>query len=276
MRRLFLLLFSLLCVSSVLAAPSRVDIRSGKGRYHKFVDPSSVPGLKQWYDAADTSTIIGSPVSQWSDKSGNGFHLIQPTSSQRPTTGTIVHGNNTISFAGDNGASSQWMYVNGVSNSPNTVFVVFKGGLASWADWSGLIVWRSALSTKVSDSTYGGGIQGKTGTANVITDGTSISVRTDGVGGALASDFNNFNNGVSFLTAITNTHLIVYTDDLPSPGTINYVVGSDTYGAVGTRHMTGNLCEIIIYDRALPLADIILIESYLILKWIFVSGGGGD
>ena len=40
-----------------------------------------------WLDAADASTITlnGSTVSQWSDKSGNGFHVTQATASAQPT-----------------------------------------------------------------------------------------------------------------------------------------------------------------------------------------------
>ena len=49
-------------------------------------DPSML-GPALWLDAADASTITlnGSTVSQWSDKSGNGFHVTQATASLQPT-----------------------------------------------------------------------------------------------------------------------------------------------------------------------------------------------
>ena len=47
----------------------------------------SMLGPALWLDAADASTITlnGSTVSQWSDKSGNGFHVTQATASAQPT-----------------------------------------------------------------------------------------------------------------------------------------------------------------------------------------------
>lgn len=247
-------------------------IAASRPRTVTFTDPRSYSGLSMWYDASDTSTITGSPVSQWNDKSGNNRHLIQPTAGQRPTTGTIVHTLNTISFAGN--ASSQWMYVTGINNTPNTVFIVFQSATASWANWDGIFSWRSSSSAKVSNSTSSGGVHGRNATALVYTPGTATLVRVDGVAGAVAADFNDYNTGVGYLSAITNTHLTTYTDDISGAGSNNFVVGADSFSAVGARHANGNLCEIIVYDRALSLTEITFVESYLILKWIFVGGGG--
>jgi hypothetical protein len=48
--------------------------------------PLDIGGLGLWLDAADSGSVIlsGSNVSQWSDKSGNGNHAIQPTTANRP------------------------------------------------------------------------------------------------------------------------------------------------------------------------------------------------
>lgn len=68
-----------------------------------FVDPTSLNGLKLWLDADDASTIMeeDSPgfVSQWDDKSGNGFNVTQGTGSKQPQTGVdTIGGLNTITF----------------------------------------------------------------------------------------------------------------------------------------------------------------------------------
>ena len=47
--------------------------------------PTSLPSLKLWLDAADSSTITGNPVTAWADKSGNNINL---TSSSGPASGT--------------------------------------------------------------------------------------------------------------------------------------------------------------------------------------------
>src|SRR5439155_19226332 len=60
-----------------------------------------VAGYAAWYDASDTSTITASSnaVSQWNDKSGNGYHLTQGTGSRQPLTNTdTINGLNVIKF----------------------------------------------------------------------------------------------------------------------------------------------------------------------------------
>lgn len=57
-----------------------------------------------WLDAADAATITlnGSTVSQWNDKSGNGFHLTQGTAANQPTySATGLNGRPTLSTDGN-------------------------------------------------------------------------------------------------------------------------------------------------------------------------------
>ena len=65
--------------------------------------PASL-ALTAWFDAADAATITSSAgkVSQWADKSGNGYHLTQATDSLRPVTGTrTLNGLNVVDFTAD-------------------------------------------------------------------------------------------------------------------------------------------------------------------------------
>jgi hypothetical protein len=58
-----------------------------------------------WLDAADTTTIIesGGSVSQWNDKSGNGYNVTQSNATNQPTTGTAtINGLNVLVFDGSN------------------------------------------------------------------------------------------------------------------------------------------------------------------------------
>ena len=67
--------------------------------------PTDIPGLKLWLDASDTSTIThsGGSVSQWNDKSGNGYHATQGTGANQPTTNTrTINSRNVIDFDGTN------------------------------------------------------------------------------------------------------------------------------------------------------------------------------
>ncbi len=59
-------------------------------------NPASIPGLSAWYDPSDISTLFqdaamtvpvtgdGQPVGAMRDKSGLGYHMLQPAASQRP------------------------------------------------------------------------------------------------------------------------------------------------------------------------------------------------
>jgi hypothetical protein len=53
-----------------------------------------------WLDAADGTTVTGSPVSQWSDKSGNGRHATQGSSGLRPTYTSTLNGLPVLTFDG--------------------------------------------------------------------------------------------------------------------------------------------------------------------------------
>ena len=48
-----------------------------------------------WYDASDATTVTlnGSTVSQWSDKSGNGFDAVQATATSQPTYNATTYNN---------------------------------------------------------------------------------------------------------------------------------------------------------------------------------------
>jgi len=67
-------------------------------------NPKSISGLKLWLDATDSSTLTlnGSAVSEWRDKSGNGFHFSQGTSNNQPTYTATINGKAAIAFDGTN------------------------------------------------------------------------------------------------------------------------------------------------------------------------------
>jgi hypothetical protein len=94
-----------------------------------------------WLDAADASTITesGGAVSQWNDKSGNGYNVSQGTGSAQPTTGTITrNGRNVISFDGNDflaiGSTNLGRNVSGLTayvvhrhaTNPTTIKVYFR------------------------------------------------------------------------------------------------------------------------------------------------------
>jgi len=97
-------------------------------RFGSRWDPSQLSGVEAWYDASDSNTITESSnqVSQWNDKTGNGFDLTQGTSSFQPLTNTVtVNGLNTIVF--DNADDSMTISANPTTGSDDlSLFFVVK------------------------------------------------------------------------------------------------------------------------------------------------------
>lgn len=65
-------------------------------------NPKSIAGLQAWFDADDASTftLTGTDVSEWRDKSGNGFAVSQSTGADQPNRTGTVGGRATVDFNG--------------------------------------------------------------------------------------------------------------------------------------------------------------------------------
>lgn len=89
----------------------RTDLR-WKRRHRLVAAPSATPpawspadlsNLVAWYDADDPATFTfssGSVVSQWNDKSGNGYNLAQAVVAQQPSRSGSQNGRPTVIFDG--------------------------------------------------------------------------------------------------------------------------------------------------------------------------------
>jgi len=66
--------------------------------------PRNISGLVAWFDADDLSTftLSGTEVSEWRDKSGNGYAVTQSDSNNRPARTGTVRGRATVDFDGSN------------------------------------------------------------------------------------------------------------------------------------------------------------------------------
>lgn len=75
--------------------------------------PASVASLELWQDASDASTLTvdgSNRVSEWRDKSGNGWHGVQATDGQKPLAGVSINGVPALNFSNktlDNASFSQ-------------------------------------------------------------------------------------------------------------------------------------------------------------------------
>ena len=232
-------------------------------------------GLLLWLDAADDSTFSyssGTEVSQWRDKSGNNFHANQATVGIQPSRNTVVNSRKSVNFTSTNGdrlrVNSGMVFTNSV-----TAIVFIKPGAQNY-DYANIL-----------DQDHG----------------------MDGANGWVIQRNGNGSNWQSWVANAAgdswfNPNQVSYTDNTPQIVTLrkgsstvtlysngtssgdvavadqqirqaNYFglnlgswrAGNEIHGS--SRHYNGEICEIVVYNRALSLTELKQVHTYLGQKW---------
>ena len=227
-----------------------------------FVNPASISNLYLWLDSSDTSTFTyssGSVVSQWNDKSANGYNATQATVSKQPSrvtspsTGVKFDGSDdvlstTASFNGS--AFTQFNVVRDFDPSPGDV--LFGGG-SGGTD----IYWPY-----VSGGQFYFQINANYGLV-YLTQPTGLyelETRYDGAGATNADKMKARINGSDRTLSFTGT----------IPTTISR---SGQTTAIGAYNFTpvlpfdGILSESITYNRVLTTQELSDVRGYLSTKW---------
>ena len=205
-----------------------------------------------WLDASDTSTIteVGGAVSQWDDKSGNGWNVVQATAANQPTSGTrTLNSLNVLDFDGNDLLDVDFGFGNEITQ-PNTIFMVvqidttatnvqlFDGVDASDRQFFGALaaggVWRMSAGTVLS----GGSQDQNAHILTVIFNGASSSLDVD------SANVLSGNAGANDLGGVT--------------------LGA-TYAAASG--LNGAIAEVIVVDGTLTAGEISDTETYLANKW---------
>ncbi len=237
-------------------------------------DPKTIPGCALWLDAADSSTLTlsGSNVTQWNDKSGNGYSVSQSNASLQPTlTSSAQNGLSGIQLATNKyltqTATNMSNFTTGTTNS---LFVAAKNASTNTG-------WNIVCSIWFTD-TGGGGTSrfhfsfndDSTGT---ILNGTTLLAASSAVRrnttsiNTLANTILGFTVSTSSVTIHTNgitTSLSGVT--LPNPtGATQFVIGD-------SRNMTRVSSDIMIFEMIgfntqLTTSQRQQIEGYLANKW---------
>lgn len=179
-----------------------------------------------WLDATDATTIteVSGDVSQWDDKSGNGNNVSQSLSTDRPSNGGTLNGNNVIDWGSatnrkrlvlNRGADTdnwQDVYVVGKWNAADTTFPRYNGifsafGSTGTATGIGLVGWVGTASFfssfKFYDNVYLNSISASgvsvLGVSNTIANAFYLSfsansaISVDGI--SVGGERNNNSNG---------------------------------------------------------------------------------
>ena len=232
--------------------------------YYDSSIPLTIPGCQLWLDGADQSsmTLSGSSVTQWNDKSGNGYHMntlsasaLWTGSAVYPTIGTSMNGLQTVNFVAQSGLK-QATTLDGIKNlfwvgriaaptgSPSGpgAPVYFLLGHDTLYDWHA--------------TSYGGKF-------------IETAFAQAGISSATASLFTSDPNAV--------TNATFSTVNMPSAPNISLLSVSGITGS--TRYQgicydrgfhtgwCGDLAEVITFTTALTTTQRQTIEGYLSKKW---------
>ena len=220
-------------------------------------------GLQAWYDFSQSSylTLSSAAITQALDRSGNGNHTaVQATGTARPTfDATGLNGKGVATFdGGDFLTLPSALYT--IPSGDNTLFIVSKRTSEDGTFDSPLCMGENGVNngyvmlySNVAGSCLfrnrqvGGSLATTTGDTN--TDFQILRGRREGTTQGMSV------NGGTEATLTTATD--------PTTVDIGYIGAT----AVSSLFLTGEIAEILIYNRSLTTAEISLVNTYLNNKW---------
>jgi hypothetical protein len=249
-----LTLYEIQLIEGYLASKWNLTANLPQGHPYKLASPSDItplywsptklPGCQLWLDAADTESIerIGTAVTQWNDKSGNG----------NDATGSATYDNNKLVFNG----SSSYLDTTYTANSANeTVFIVMK--LSNVSSAQDIISGTTTGDRKYVYNSTAFSL-GKIG-GSQITDTLAPTINKTYLLEYTANSANNTDFYANGLSTTSNFSLLTYS------GSGITTIG---YNGNGTNnYLNGSISEIIIYNRVISESERQITEGYLSWKW---------
>jgi len=223
--------------------------------------PTQMAGVAAWYDSADTSSIVSSAgaVSQWNDKSGNGYHATQGAAANQPVTNaTTQNGKNVIDFA-TNDRLVLPSGLHSIPNASNTIFCVGKRNTDSTAQ---VMVIFEEGSTNYRAGMFFASLAGQVAYRNDTGAGTNAFLT-----GVTTTNFNAFCGSFNGTTGQS----VSVNNGTPVTNTSGSAESGITIGSIGAGNaalaLTGSVAELIIWNRELSTAEKSVVFAYLRAKW---------
>lgn len=237
---------------------------------------------KAWFDASDAAsvTLDASAVTQWNDKSGNGYHLSQATGANQPTYTTAgLNGLNVITFDGTNdtlqgSVPADWTFLH--DGTVHIVVMVARhtaGGVGTWYSNTfgnntkpGQALYRTS-NTVINHSILTGvsaaAVSQLSAGGAVSTTPHVMSLLVDPSNGTAASRSSIYVNAGSVIATNTLTNA-------PGTGaqTRNFTVGGLWDGVTMQYFLNGYFAEIVIVSGANATnANRLTLHEYMRVKW---------
>lgn len=228
--------------------------------------PSDVSGLRLWLDASDASTITqsGGAVSQWNDKSGNGFNAAMSVPSIRPLyNATGFNGYPAITW---NNTSTCAMDVGITINTEYSIFAAFRqntgasyqrviNGVSSFGDDQNLLLGTFEQKTLTVANWTTNPLANNPHYYNTTVT-PIVQFMACGQSGGVDVVVPRINGNVQDTRTSARRNL-----------TFLQLFARDGYLNV----FEGALAEVLIYNRVLSSAEVELIEGYFMFKYDVVK-----
>jgi hypothetical protein len=216
--------------------------------------PTSFSGLQLWLDAADTTTISlsGSSVTGWADKNTPAKTTTVSTTKPTLMSGSL-NSSNTVRFTG----TSQTTLTTSLASAIGT------GDVAMFA------VWKPDTGTSTQAVTGIGGLTGTSGTLGMgwhangkyfIYDWAANETTYSSVAGSWVVESGQRQSSQLLTTLNGNTAATV-------ASSTNFTNQTITVGGGPGFFTTGEIAEVLIYNRSLSTDDRQTMEGYLAWKW---------
>jgi FtsP/CotA-like multicopper oxidase with cupredoxin domain len=228
--------------------------------------PTAISNLQAWYDATNTASITktGTSVTAWSDASGHRNTLSQATASLEPAyTATGIDNLGSLTFngapymVGSNASFSTSLF------NESTVFVVSNQSSATQTSsvaWSGSYLADPRWSLRLSE----GGVShfdlnnkeaGRL-TSSDVPNGPALWTAI----GSVANGVQQLRKDGKILSSSTGPGATV-------TGNYPLVLGATAGSGNVTDQYSGQLGELVVYNRLLTAAETASVEGYLACKW---------
>lgn len=216
--------------------------------------PTDINACSLWLDAAD---LTGSTISTWTDKSGNGSNAT--ANAAITVLANAVNGNNVLSV--DSGTAR---YLNGsisITGTGLTVISAFR--MDSGSSAAARIIGLGVAGANDSNNVLYVGIRRQTNNnMGAFRNGSYAGpTLTYGVP-AISTTYFDGANGYSYINGGTASSFA----STANFGITSYSVMANTSNA-DTQYFTGYMCEMIVYNSTLTLAERRQVEGYLSKKW---------
>jgi hypothetical protein len=230
--------------------------------------PSNIAGCQLWLDASDSNstTLSGSTVTVWNDKSGNNRHMNTitvaanwtPSTAELPIIGTPIGGLRTINFKAQSGIK-QATTLDGVKN------LFWVGRTAAPVGTPGSTSYF-LLGHDVNYDWHGNPY-------NINGPNFFINTTFANAGIQSASPVSLFTQGETPVRGATFSNVIMPLQPLVSLLSAGGITGTTRYQGLcydrngGNIGWCGDLAEVIIYSNALTTDQRTQVENYLLQKW---------